>query len=359
MPTPCSGAPSCFWERLNNWDHVFDWRLNRSPAPFSSPFLIHLYGLNFKRERKSIPEFIPGICLLRNLIMPDFLQKNDQQRNSPPEWFMDAIMEELFRQRKLDLKAYRRKTLERRLQKLMKRPNMQNPENYLLLLHNNAEECDHLIDALTIQVSSFFRNPIVWEIMAQTLIPEIIQVKKDAGSREIRIWSAGCAGGEEAYSAAILVNEAVQNEIEDWNIHIFATDISPQALKDAEAGRYAVEKLEHTKLGILDKYFTRAGAGYAVSAQIRNMVSFSIDDLTSMDRLAPAASVFGSFDFIFCRNVLIYFSLDLQQRVLIKLSDSLAKGGWLLLGDTESVTPNLEQRLTPVDRINRIFQRSQ
>jgi chemotaxis methyl-accepting protein methylase len=174
-------------------------------------------------------------------------------------------------------------------------------------------------------------------------------------TRQIRVWSAGCATGEEAYSVAILLAQALEDEDFPWLPSICATDISPQALAAAQTGRYRRESLETTQLGVLDRFFRPAAEGFEVIPEIRRMVHFSRDDLTSRQSLAPADSVFGSFDLVLCRNVLIYFSLDLQKRVQDKLYGALAPGGYLVLGMSESLPPGTASRLIAFDRPQRIF----
>ncbi len=128
----------------------------------------------------------------------------------------------------------------------------------------------------------------------------------------------------------------------DWRLHIFATDIDANALKTAAEGVYPRESFENTKLGILGEHFTAVGEGYRIRTFIRKMVWFSQDDLTSPHRFAPKHSIFGTFDLVFCRNVLIYFSLELQDRVLDKLFKSLDKGGYLILGESESLSRGMK-----------------
>ncbi|HLD47674.1 MAG TPA: CheR family methyltransferase, partial [Desulfobaccales bacterium] len=176
-------------------------------------------------------------------------------------------------------------------------------------------------------------------------------------TRQIRVWSAGCATGEEAYSVAILLAQALEVEDSPCLPYICATDISSQALATAQTGRYHRESLETTNLGVLDRSFRPTAEGFEVIPEIRCMVHFSRDDLTSRQSLAPADSVFGSFDLVLCRNVLIYFSLDLQRLVLDKLYRALNPGGALVIGIFESLPREMESRLTAIDPPHRIFQK--
>ncbi|QTA78632.1 Chemotaxis protein methyltransferase [Desulfonema limicola] len=271
------------------------------------------------------------------------------------EKFFKLILDELYKSRGIDLSGYRLELIEKRIGKHIKKLKT-DPETCLNFLQKNPLECDRLIDSVLVNVSSFFRNPLVFEIIAQTLIPRIIEKKKHEKKREIRIWCAGCAAGEEAYSIAILIADALKNEDHSWWLpYIFATDISSESLKSAISGIYKRESLENTKLGIIDKYFITRENRYEVRPFIRKMVRFSRDDLTSDARFAPADSVFGSFDLILCRNVVIYFSMDLQKKVFKKLYTSLDKNSYLILGRADSPDSLTQSRLAAMDRTNRIF----
>lgn len=271
--------------------------------------------------------------------------------------WLEAVLEELRRARGLDLSDYRRSTLERRLAVRMARLRLKDPGEYLQRLRSDPSECDRLIEVILIKVSSFFRDPLVFEILAHRVLPLIMERHRREHTRQIRVWSAGCAAGEEAYSVAILLAQALEDEDFPWLPSICATDISSEALAAAQTGRYRRESLETTQLGILDRFFRPTAEGFGVIPEIRRMVHCSRDDLTSRHSMAPADSVFGSFDLVLCRNVLIYFSLELQKRVQDKLYRALNPGGYLVLGLAESLPPETVSRLIAFDRPHRIFQK--
>jgi chemotaxis protein methyltransferase CheR len=256
-----------------------------------------------------------------------------------------------------DLADYRRPVLERRLAARMRMLNLDKLEVYLLLLESDPAECTRFIDVLGINVSSFFRDPLVFEILRDRVLPEILERKQGNSSDEIRIWSAGCAAGEEAYSVAILLHMVMKDEAANWIPRIFATDLDSQALESAHAAVYPRESFKTTKLGILDEYFIPNGTGFELRPFIRKMVRFSHHDLTSRKTTTPPESVFGSFDLTLCRNVLIYFSQTTQSRVLDSLSGSVTSGGYLILGASESLSRNTGAKLESVDERRRIFRR--
>ena len=271
--------------------------------------------------------------------------------------WLEEVLEELRRARGLDLSSYRRGTLERRLAARMAAVNLKNPREYLERLSLDPLECDRLIETIEIKISSFFRDPLVFEFLAQRVLPLIIERRRRHPHRQIRVWSAGCAAGEEAYSLAILLAQVLEDENSRLLPYVCATDISPAALAAAQIGSYRRESFETTQMQVLDRFFTATANTFDVIPGIRRLVHFSRYDLTSGKSRAPADSVFGSFDLTLCRNVLIYFSLDLQHRVLEKLATALNPGGFLVLGMSESLAPVLESRLIAINRPLRIFQK--
>ncbi|MEZ4525894.1 MAG: protein-glutamate O-methyltransferase CheR [Desulfobacterales bacterium] len=268
----------------------------------------------------------------------------------------EMMLKKLLMLRGLDFSGYRRETLFRRIEARLEYLGIP-PENYPQYFDQNPAETDRLIDVLVVNVSFFFRDPLCFELIGQQILPRIIGEKKKRNSREIRVWSAGCANGEEAWSLAIFIAEALRYETEIWFPFVFATDISKEALKTASIGSYRRESFAQTRLGILDRYFTRKNDGYEIRTELRRMVRFSRDDLTSDQRVAPAESIFGAFDLILCRNVLIYFSADLQNKVQRKLIMALNRGGYLVLGTAESPAWDTDSGMHTVDRNCRIFRK--
>ncbi len=214
-----------------------------------------------------------------------------------------------------------------------------------------------MIDEIGINVSSFFRNPLVFEIISHNLLPDIIEGKGRGQSKELRVWSAGCAGGEEPFSLAILIHQVLKNNPLKLYPLLFATDIDSAALKRAAKGLFPRKSFENTKLGLLDSYFDRKNNLYAVRPMIKELVRFSYDDLVSPTTSAPPESIFGDFDLVLCRNVLIYLVEEQQDLVFSKLYRSLAAGGYLVLGESESLNAHLSSKVAVVDYKNRIFQK--
>ena len=185
---------------------------------------------------------------------------------------LQSVLEELRRARGLDLSAHRLSSLKRRLSARMARLRLNDPGEYLQRLQSDPSECDRLIEAIDIKVSSFFRDPMVFELLAQRILPTIMARHRQDHTRQIRGWSAGCASGEEAYSVAILLAQALEDEDFPWLPSICATDISSEALAATQTGRYRRESLETTQLGILDRFFRPTAEGFEVIPGIRRMV---------------------------------------------------------------------------------------
>ncbi len=276
----------------------------------------------------------------------------------PTAQLTEIMLKKLLILRGLDFSGYRKEILFRRMGARLENLGIL-PENYPDYFDRNPSETDRLIDALLVNVSFFFRDPLCFELIGQQILPRIIAEKKKRNSREIRVWSAGCAGGEEAWSLAILIAENLRYEPEQWFPFVFATDISKDTLKTAAIGRYRRESFERTRVGMLDRYFTLKNDWYEIRPDLRKMVRFSRDDLTSDQRFAPAESIFGTFDLILCRNVLIYFSTDLQNKVVRKLCMALDRGGYLVLGSAESPGWDTESGMKAVDRNSRIYRKEE
>jgi len=191
-------------------------------------------------------------------------------------------------------------------------------------------EYEALLEGLLTQETSFFRYPAVYEALEKTILPELQERKFWRDPRTLRIWSAGCSTGEEAYSIAITLSDALKFA-EAWEIEILATDISRRALRHAEHGAYSRRSLEHVSPRQVETYFTAARSGFQVRSRIRRMISFAQTNLAE-------PMYFGKFDCIFCMNVLMYFSEERRLSILRHFYDALEPGGYFLLGHSETLS---------------------
>lgn len=268
------------------------------------------------------------------------------------------ILKYLQDKRGFDFSGYRTSMLGRRLQKRIFATSSKDTNGYLHYLESTPNELDHLIDVFTINVSRFFRNALTFEIISKIILPELLSEKLKKKDSNLRIWSAGCSYGEEPYSMAILIKEIKKKkEYAAIMPTIFATDIDKMALKKAAIGTYCFDSIKNVKYGILDTYFTKAENNFSLSPEIKNMVQFSIFDLLNKNRLNPPDSIFGGFDIVICRNVLIYFELDYQKIIFDKLYQSLNMNGYLILGEAEMPDSMAKNQFRRVNNFSKIYKK--
>ena len=211
-------------------------------------------------------------------------------------------------------------------------------EYYELLRSSPSSHCewDRAISALTVGETYFLRNKGHFDALATHILPEII-ARREHSSRRIRIWSAGCATGEEPYSIAIALRELIPN-LESWNIMILATDINRDALRKAREGLYGAWSFRGVEKRIQDRYFHLNGTSrFAIASNIKHMVAFDYLNLVE-DRFPSLTNNTNGMDVILCRNVTIYFTPEVTQKVLGRFYNCLTDGGWLIPGASE---PNM------------------
>lgn len=197
----------------------------------------------------------------------------------------------------------------------------------------SAETIMLLAKYLTIGETYFFREPKVFDFLRDKVIPELIAKKKE-NRKQLRIWSAGCCTGEEAYSAAILLHETIP-DLSSWSVTILGTDINPEFLMKAASATYRAWSFRNEHSEIMKKYFTKNERGeFRLSPSIRSFVQWNILNLIA-DKFPSNISNTDRMDVIFCRNVLIYFSDEGRQQIISKFYDSLNDGGYLILSLTE------------------------
>ncbi len=266
---------------------------------------------------------------------------------------LDDIIEVAREKTGTNLQGYRRQTIFKHVSERLESMRM-SVDEYTKLCHWDEHECRELIKKVSIKVSHFFRNPVVFEILAQSVVPSLLENVKD----ELRVWSAGCAAGQEPYSLAILINEAIsRNNHSDIMALIFATDLDTKILAEAQKGVYNRNNLQDTKLRIVDEYFTVKNELFVISDDIKNMVHFSVDNIMSNLHASPAESIYGGFHLILCRNVIIYFAPEIQNAIQKKLTAALNKGGFLILGSSETLSEELRSSFKVIDFRNRIYQK--
>jgi chemotaxis methyl-accepting protein methylase len=207
--------------------------------------------------------------------------------------------------------------------------------DYASYLSENMGEAEELLESLGVTFSEFFRNPLAFALLEQVVLPKLITQKKKASGSEIRVWSAGCAAGQEAYSLAILLHELATAQENAISFRIFATDISESSLAAARVGAYQTRELHRVGFGHLRECFAHDGDTYRISIRIRGHVDFSTYDLLDERSSGPPAGIYGDFDLIVCSNVLLYYRGDVRQAILARLHRALAPRGYLVIGESE------------------------
>ncbi|MGB3683883.1 MAG: CheR family methyltransferase [Rubrobacteraceae bacterium] len=261
---------------------------------------------------------------------------------------LDLFLEDLYQFRGVDFRSYKRPTIMRRLGRRMAANDCESIAEYSAYLEENPEEYRHLVSAFLIKVTEFFRDPALFEHLREEVLPQLIEEAREKDN-QLRIWSAGCATGEEAYSLAILVSETLGREAGLFNVRIFATDIDEEAIRFARSGIYPPSALEGLTEDQIERYFVEENGAYQVKKQVRGMIIFGEHDLA---RRSP----FPQIDLVMSRNVLIYFSNDLQRRALQLFAYSLRDEGYLVMGKAESPSL-LNEFFTPLDRDSKVYRR--
>jgi len=249
--------------------------------------------------------------------------------------------EEVFKQiltvlrvrRGVDFSYYKKSTLKRRIIRRMALTKIEKPTEYLGFLRENKTEQDALYNDMLISVTNFFRDQQVFDLLCATIFPAIIS--KKTNDEPLRIWVAGCATGEEAYSMAICLQEQLGDKAAAMKIQIFATDISETAIAKARTGIYRPTELDGVSPSRLQQFFTKLDGNFQVSKTIRDMCVFAQHNLMK-------DPPFSKIDLVSCRNVMIYLEPVLQKRALTTFHYSLNEDGYLLLGKSETIGANTD-----------------
>ncbi len=270
---------------------------------------------------------------------------------------LNNILKYLKLKRGLDFSGNRPSMLNRRIQKRIFLSNSGDINGYQKYLEENDSELDNLIDVLTINVSRFFRNTFNFEFITDYILPSLIIEKTKSYDSQLRVWSAGCAAGEEPYSIAILIREIIEKENLKLDTTIIATDIDKNILKSAAKGLYKYESIKSIKYHLLEKYFIKKEDTFKLKSEIKKMVSFSEFDMLSTKSYVPSESIYGSFDIVLCRNLLIYFNTEFQEIIFKKLYRALNPGGHLILGEAESLPAKFKNKFIRVCKLCKVYQK--
>ncbi|HEY7421516.1 MAG TPA: CheR family methyltransferase [Gaiellaceae bacterium] len=247
---------------------------------------------------------------------------------SAPDPAFESLLEFVRDERGFDYTGYRRPTLTRRFEKRMQEVEAGDWEAYRAYLSEHPEEFVELFNTILINVTGFFRDAETWEVVATEVIPRLLDEK--ASEALLRIWSAGCASGEEPYTVAMLLAEALGEEGFRRRVKIYATDVDDDALGEAREATYTAKQLEKVPPELRERYFQQANHGFAFRNDLRRGVIFGRNDL---HRDPPISRV----DLLVSRNTLMYFGSELQQRILANFYFALNRGGFLVVGKAEAL----------------------
>jgi two-component system, chemotaxis family, CheB/CheR fusion protein len=262
----------------------------------------------------------------------DILKGVDLPAGEKVEDPISDLLTQVTAQTNIDFRNYKVSTILRRIGRRMAITHNPNIRDYSDYLRTHPEEVKELVKVFLIKVTGFFRDPEAFEFLRMTIIPELIDRGQKNG-RTIRLWSAGCATGEEAYSLAMLLADQLGSDFPEWNAKIFATDLAADAIAFARRGLYPENVLEGLPGDYRDRFFDRIDHGFRVSKSLRQAVIFGQQDIS---RGVP----FPRIDLVTCRNLLIYLKPELQQMVLDLFAYSLQQShGYLFLGKAETARP--------------------
>jgi chemotaxis protein methyltransferase CheR len=260
-----------------------------------------------------------------------------------------ALTRKISREAGLSLDAYKDKCLRRRIAVRMRACGVHTFADYQGVLDGSPAEYQRLKDAITINVTRFYRNADTWNRLRGGLLHEVC-----SGQGEVRAWSAGCSSGEEPYTLALLMADLLDREGRSDRfdlVTVDATDIDRESLELARAGRYRREALAEVPQDLVDRYFEVDGTGCRVIERVRRQVEIRSLDLNR----EPPLRV--NYHMILCRNVVIYFERATQERVFLSFADALAPGGLLVLGKVETLFGPARERFTLLDPRERVYRR--
>jgi two-component system CheB/CheR fusion protein len=260
---------------------------------------------------------------------------------------LDILLEYLQRTRGFDFTGYKRSTLERRIRKRMAEVHCESYVDYLDFLEVQPDEFSLLFNTILINVTGFFRDGPTWDYLASDALPALIESIGDGDP--IRVWCAGCASGEETYTIAILLAEALGEQGYVERVKIYATDVDEQALDIARHAVYSVKDVEAIPREVLERYFERTDGRYVFRKDLRRAVIFGRNDLVQD---APISRI----DLLTCRNTLMYFNAETQERILGRFNFALNDRGLLVLGKSEMLITHSDL-FAPVSLKRRVFRK--
>jgi two-component system CheB/CheR fusion protein len=265
-----------------------------------------------------------------------------------PNASLETLLLHLKENRGFDFTGYKRASLTRRVDHRMTEVGAGDYAEYLEYLEVHTEEFTTLLNTIFINVTSFFRDAEAWEYLRAEILPSLLAAK--APDEVVRVWSAGCASGEEAYTLAIILAEALGVEEFRQRVKIYATDADEEGLTHARQATYDERQVRAVPADLLERYFDQVGGRFFFRKDLRRSVIFGRNDLVQD---APISKI----DLLVCRNALMYFNAETQSRILSRMHFALAPAGVLFLGKAEMLLSHTEL-FQPIDLKRRVFRRA-
>lgn len=279
------------------------------------------------------------------------LEQNGDFSSREEEQNFDLLIKKISSLINFNSGSYKKSHLKRRIDVRLRATRSKTYIEYLNYLTKNPSEKGFLFETLAVNVTNFFRNPDCFKAIKEEVLPYIFAFKDEKKQKNVRIWSAGASSGEEIYSIAILLKELLGSALANYEISLVGTDIDEDALNKARVGVYKEQQLRETDPLFIKKYFKKSEKGdYAISDEIKKMVSFSVHDLISGSKLSI-------FDIILCRNVVIYFNKETQNDLFEKFYDSLSQNGFLIIGSSEVMPTELSKKFSIANAAERVYQK--
>lgn len=260
---------------------------------------------------------------------------------------LEEVRQILLLKRQFDLGMYKDACIRRRIAGRVRARGFQQARPYLDLLVMDEDEITTLMSAMTIHVSQFFRNPSTFDVLREEIVPDMFRRLRREGRRDLRVWSVGCAAGEEPYSMALLLEQLVPPRM---RFSILACDITPVVLDKAREGVFEAQRLSQVPDDLRNKHFSEQQGRWQIHSRLREKVEFCRHNVLSEEPYPEA-------DLILCRNVLIYFSRPDQARVLERFAAALPENGVLVLGRAETLSGASREQFKVHNPAERIFVR--
>ncbi len=288
---------------------------------------------------------IPAMLAKYASEMPARDARPDRASDDDAANWLAAVIDLLRTQTAHDFTLYKPGTLERRIGRRMATVANGDRDGYLEILRQNPAELDLLSKDLLINVTSFFRDPKAFEVLAEQVIPDL--VRRHEADRPLRIWVAGCSTGEETYSIAMLFVEEIAATKRPISLQVFASDVDGEAMAAAREGIYPASIDADVSAARLDRFFTKQDGSYRIVPELRGLVVFATQNLL-------ADPPFSRLDLVSCRNLLIYLRPEAQEKVLLLFDFALREDGILFLGGAETAAA-LDHRFEPMSKAHRIY----